>query len=215
ILAYIREYGDQTLFCVANLSHSSQPVELDLREYRGRIPVELLGRTPFPPIGELPYLLTLPAWGFYWFELATVAKIPSWHDERPTRKEMPILVIPEGLRAILTAEAQTRNDLRSLMAQRQRQQLEREALPAFLASQRWFAGKGRDLAGTEITEHDEWSAAGGNWLLTVAHVHFMDGTRHAYFLPVAMGWEDGDYERLQSLMHAAVARVRQRARVGI
>ncbi|HET9650906.1 MAG TPA: maltose alpha-D-glucosyltransferase, partial [Usitatibacter sp.] len=55
ILAYIREYGDQALLCVANLSRSSQPVELDLREYRGRIPVELLGRTPFPPIGELPY----------------------------------------------------------------------------------------------------------------------------------------------------------------
>jgi maltose alpha-D-glucosyltransferase/alpha-amylase len=215
ILAYIREYGDQTLLCVANLSRSSQPVELDLREYKTRVPVELLGRTPFPPIGELPYLLTLPAWGFYWFELATEARIPPWHDERPPRKELPILVIPEGLRAILTEGAQTRNDLRTLMARRMREQLERQVLPAFLASQRWFAGKGRSIAGTELVEHDEWGGKGGNWLLTVAHVQFIDGTRQSYSLPLSIAWEDGGYDRLQSLLHVAVARVRQRARVGI
>jgi maltose alpha-D-glucosyltransferase/alpha-amylase len=27
----------------------------------------MLGDTPFPRIGELPYLLTLSPWGFYWF----------------------------------------------------------------------------------------------------------------------------------------------------
>jgi maltose alpha-D-glucosyltransferase / alpha-amylase len=215
ILAYIREYGDQTLLCVANLSRSSQPVELNLREYKGRIPVELLGRTPFPPVGELPYLLTLPAWGFYWFELATSAKIPEWHDERPPRTELPILVIPEGLRAILTEGAQERNDLRSLMARRMREQLERRVLPAFLASQRWFAGKGGDLVGTELVEHDEWGGPGGNWLLTVAHVQFLDGARQSYSLPLAIAWEDGGFERVQSLLHVALARVRQRARVGI
>jgi maltose alpha-D-glucosyltransferase / alpha-amylase len=215
ILAYIREYGDQTLLCVANLSRSSQPAELDLREYKGRVPVELLGRTAFPPIGELPYLLTLPAWGFYWFDLATEARVPSWHDERPPRTELPILVIPEGLRAILTEGAQTRNDLRTLMARRMREQLERQVLPAFLASQRWFAGKGKELAGTELTEHDEWSGGAGNWLLTVAHVQFMAGARQSYSLPLSIAWEDAGYERLQSLLHVAVARVRQRARVGI
>ena len=43
-------------------------------DFRGRVPVELLGRSAFPPIGELPYLLTLPAYGFYWFELAATAE---------------------------------------------------------------------------------------------------------------------------------------------
>jgi maltose alpha-D-glucosyltransferase/alpha-amylase len=215
ILAYIREYGDQTLLCVANLSRSSQPVELNLREFKGRIPVELMGRTAFPPIGELPYLLTLPLWGFYWFELAAGAKTPEWHEERPVRDELPILVIPEGLRAILTEQAAAQNDLRTLLARRMREQLEREVLPNFLAAQRWFAGKGRQIASTELIQHHEWSTQAGSWLLSVAHVQFIDGGRQSYALPLALAWEDGGFERVQSLMHAAVARVRQRARVGV
>ena len=35
----------------------------------GAKPVELLGGVPFPEIGELPYLLTLSGYGFYWFRL--------------------------------------------------------------------------------------------------------------------------------------------------
>ncbi len=59
ILAYLRRYENQTILCVANLKRSAQAVELDLAEFRGRVPVELLGRSSFPPIGELPYMLTL------------------------------------------------------------------------------------------------------------------------------------------------------------
>src|SRR5690606_13330822 len=59
ILAYVRSYNGEQILCVANLSHTLQPVELDLSAYRGRLPVELLARTVFPLIGELPYLLTL------------------------------------------------------------------------------------------------------------------------------------------------------------
>ena len=57
------------IVCVNNLSRFPQPVELDLRRFEGLVPVELLGGVPFPPIGELPYLLTLGGYGFYWFRL--------------------------------------------------------------------------------------------------------------------------------------------------
>jgi maltose alpha-D-glucosyltransferase/alpha-amylase len=33
------------------------------------VPQELFGDTAFPPIGELPYLLTFGPRGFYWFRL--------------------------------------------------------------------------------------------------------------------------------------------------
>ena len=69
VLVYLREYGEDKILCVANLARSAQPVELDLAEHRGTVPIELLGRAPFPPVGELPYLLTLPGHGFYWFQL--------------------------------------------------------------------------------------------------------------------------------------------------
>jgi maltose alpha-D-glucosyltransferase / alpha-amylase len=68
VLAFLR--GDrQPILVVANLGASSQPVELDLSEYAGHIPVEMSARTPFPRIGELYYLLTVGPHGFYWFEL--------------------------------------------------------------------------------------------------------------------------------------------------
>jgi len=73
ILAYLREYRDDAILCVANLSRSAQPVELNLTPFKGRIPVEMLGRTAFPPIGDLPYLLTISAYGFYWFRLTADA----------------------------------------------------------------------------------------------------------------------------------------------
>ena len=69
VLTYVREYGDDRVMCVNNLSRFPQPVELDLRAYEGVEPVELLGGTPFPRIGELPYLLTLAGHSFYWFRL--------------------------------------------------------------------------------------------------------------------------------------------------
>lgn len=79
VLAYLRRWvdggGDEDLvFCVNNLSRFPQPVELDLSEYNGWTPVELTGGVPFPAIGELPYLLTLPGHGFYWFQITRHAE---------------------------------------------------------------------------------------------------------------------------------------------
>lgn len=78
VLSYLRRYAGNpddpddlggTVLCVNNLSRFPQPVELDLRDHEGAVPVELTGGSPFPAIGELPYLLTLPGHGFYWFVL--------------------------------------------------------------------------------------------------------------------------------------------------
>ncbi|HKN90047.1 MAG TPA: alpha-glucosidase C-terminal domain-containing protein, partial [Acidimicrobiia bacterium] len=69
VLAYVREWEDDVVLCVNNLSRFAQPVELSLQRFEGRTPIELLGRVPFPRIGELPYLLTLGPYGFYWFQI--------------------------------------------------------------------------------------------------------------------------------------------------
>ena len=215
ILAYVREYQDEIILCVANLSRSSQPVELDLREYKGRIPVEMLGRTPFPPIGDLTYLLTLPSWGFYWFVLATDAKGPEWHDERPVPLELPVLVIPEGLRALFASQPSEPSDIRGLMAVRVRTMLEHQILPDFLATRRWFAGKGRPMVAARLTEQDEWTTPDGSWLLGFAQVEFADGQTQNYALPLALAWEDSDVERMPALRYCTLAQVRQHARVGV
>ena len=69
VVAYLREHEGVSVLCVANLSRFAQYVELDMRRFEGRVPVELMGRVQFPPIGELPYLLTLGPHDFFWFEL--------------------------------------------------------------------------------------------------------------------------------------------------
>ena len=61
--------GPDTVLCVCNLSRFAQPAELPLQRWEGKVPIELLGRVPFPRIGELPYFVTLAPYGFYWFEL--------------------------------------------------------------------------------------------------------------------------------------------------
>jgi maltose alpha-D-glucosyltransferase/alpha-amylase len=84
VLAYLRQWEEEVVLCVYNLSRAAQAVELDLAELAGRVPVEMLGGTPFPPVGPLPYVLTLPPYGFHWFLLAPHgAALPSWHVAPP------------------------------------------------------------------------------------------------------------------------------------
>jgi maltose alpha-D-glucosyltransferase/alpha-amylase len=69
VLAFTRQYGEELLLTLFNLSHNAQPVELELKKYNGMRPVEIIGQTPFPKIGELPYFLTLTPHGYLWFKL--------------------------------------------------------------------------------------------------------------------------------------------------
>jgi maltose alpha-D-glucosyltransferase/alpha-amylase len=69
VLAYVRRHGTDAILCVANLSRVVQPVELDLSPFAGFTPVEMLGYTDFPVVGQRPYFLTLGPYGYYWFEL--------------------------------------------------------------------------------------------------------------------------------------------------
>lgn len=71
-LSYIRRYKKEIILVVNNLSRFTQPEELDLSKYNGFMPVELIGNTEFPPIGEWPYFLTVAAHNFYLFKLVPI-----------------------------------------------------------------------------------------------------------------------------------------------
>ncbi|HXJ07246.1 MAG TPA: maltose alpha-D-glucosyltransferase [Candidatus Acidoferrum sp.] len=71
-LAFVREFGNERVLVVSNLANSSQAVELDLRKYKGSIPIEMSGKTIFPRLGDLPYLLTMGPYQFYWFRLRKI-----------------------------------------------------------------------------------------------------------------------------------------------
>ena len=72
VLAYVRRLGDEKILVVNNLSNSAQAVELNLQQYKGHIPIEMFGRNLFPRIGDLPYLLTLGPYQFFWFRLRRI-----------------------------------------------------------------------------------------------------------------------------------------------
>jgi maltose alpha-D-glucosyltransferase/alpha-amylase len=89
VLVFMRHYEEETILCVNNLSRFAQYVELDLSKFKGWTPVELWSNSPFPPIGELPYLLTLGPHNFLWFQLVTKDELQpdgklraDWRDRR-------------------------------------------------------------------------------------------------------------------------------------
>jgi maltose alpha-D-glucosyltransferase/alpha-amylase len=126
--------------------------------------------------------------------------------------------MPEGWRSLFTARAGAASSTRALLAKTMRQQLEREVLPGYLASQRWFAGKGHNGATIELAQENEWAFEGRSWLLAIANVKFAEAEQQRtqrYSLPLSVAWEQEDGERFEVLKHCTVARVRQRARVGI
>jgi len=72
ILAYVRRLGNEVVLVVNNLSGTAQAVELDLRPYKGNILIEMFGKNIFPRVGDLPYLLTMGPYQFYWFRLRRI-----------------------------------------------------------------------------------------------------------------------------------------------
>ena len=211
ILAYLREYGDDTILCVANLSRSAQPVELNLAPFKGRVPVEMLGRTAFPPIGDLPYLMTISAHGFYWFKLTTDAEAPSWHEQIFSIDERPVLVLFDGWSSLFRDRVVP---WRIGMAEKTRVQFETDTLARFIESQRWYAAKGTVIERARIIDHVVWQEGKLSWVLALLD---LGGTEEpaSYFMPLALAWEERDEDRVRNLTTAAIAKIRQQANVGI
>ena len=189
VIAYLRAYGDEIVLCVANLSRSPQAVELDLSDWRGRQPVELLGRSLFPPIGELPYLLTLQGYSFFWFELLPTAAEAA--NLRAAPPEFLTLVMPHGWP--------------DLFRQHNLPQLESDVIPAFLPRQRWFGAKDQRVKAASCAGawRDHPAARGRvgrrkrswrRWSRRNSH----GGERQRYFLPLAAIWSSADTDAAAS-----------------
>ena len=211
VLVYLREYADDVILCVANLASTAQPVEIDVAQFKGAVPVELVDRTTFPPVGELPYLLTLPGYGFYWFQLSKDAQPPAWHDERLAREDLPVLVLFDGWTSFFPQRVPS---WRTALSGKLREQLETRVIPSYIASQRWYAAKGAPIQRARLGDNGEWHTSHGRWLAGVFETE-SGGQTVPYFIPFAIAYEDSDDRRWQRLQPAAFARVRQQASVGV
>src|ERR1700719_2051432 len=98
VLVYVRQYENEVVLCVANLSRSAQAAEIDLAPWRGRVPFELLGRTNFPPIGESYYPVTLAPYGFFWLQLCELSETAA---AVPIAPEFRTLVVTGGWKPLM------------------------------------------------------------------------------------------------------------------
>ncbi|MDR9760020.1 maltose alpha-D-glucosyltransferase [Rhizobium redzepovicii] len=198
ILAYLREYQGETLMCVANLSRLPQAVELDLSSFEGRVPIELTGMSPFPPIGQLTYLLTLPPYGFFWFQLEADADPPAWRTAPP--EQLPDLVTMVTRRGLLDLVDEPK------LAR----VLSNEILPAYLAKRRWFGAKDQPLQAARLISATPIPFADGIVLGELEAV--LPNHSESYQLPLAVAWDDAQPSVLTQQL--ALGRVRQGRRVG-
>ena len=197
ILAYLREHDGETILCVANLADSAQAVELDLSRFRGAVPIELTGRSAFPPIGDLPYMLTLAAYGFFWFLLADAEKAPDWYAPMPE-------VLPEFI--TLTSRD---GRIETALTGRERGQLEADVLPQFLPLQRWFGAKDATIAKVSLLPLGEL----GDDALVAIDVT-LDHDTQRYFLPMSVLWGDENLRPGAPKLSFALAKIRRGPRVG-
>jgi len=198
ILAYLREHGGETMLCVANLGRTAQAVELDLSEFEGRTPVELSGGTAFPKVGQLPYLLTLPPYGFSWFCLSEADTSPAWSSGAPGADVERHTFV---LRPALSDVAQGQN----------RTVFERDILPAYVAQRRWFGAKDETITNVSVARVFAMPGA-EDLLLTELAVSTQSGTA-TYLLPLGIAWEGEPHGPFAS--NLAIARIRRGRIVGL
>jgi maltose alpha-D-glucosyltransferase/alpha-amylase len=195
VLAYVRQYRDEVILCVANLSRSAQATELDLSAWKDRIPLEMLGRTRFPAIGELPYMITLAPYGFYWFQLQEREK--SEHVAPSIAPEFETLVVPLGATWVSLA--------------RTRSVFERDVLPGHLARTRWYPERSPKAIEPTLTSALPFCDIGDNRPWIAMFEAAQCGTPTRYILPMRIEWVRFDRERYNP---HALAAVRQGAREG-
>ncbi len=197
VLVFVREHEGETVLCVSNLSRAAQAVELDLSVYIGRVPVDIIGGSVFPPVGQLNYLLTLAPYGFFWFLLATDTELPSWHAAPPQ-------ALPDYVTLVMRTGTGTTEIVASGTSV-----IETEALPAYLPKRRWFASKTERLIATRLAYAVKLPDADVLFAEIEAQ---LPGHTERYVLPLGIAWEDETQGALAQQL--ALTRVRRAARVG-
>ncbi len=172
VLAFVRRAGNESVLVVANLSRFVQCAELELSAFKGATPIEVFGHSRLPSIGERPYCVTLGPHAFYWFLL---------EGKSAASPETEAKLVPSCRVASFWTEALVGPAQSSLEA----------ALPNFLMTRRWFAGKARVIQAVDILDVMEISSKHEDSALrlVVIKVLYGDDAPECYLLPLAFASE--------------------------
>jgi maltose alpha-D-glucosyltransferase/alpha-amylase len=185
VLAYLRRYDDQQILCVANLSRFAQPVDLELAELAGMTPVEMLGYVQFPTIEKQPYRLTLGPYDVLWLELHGQPERVGVSGD--ASEETPLMAFG-GWESLFESE---------------RERVENEVFPYYLAKQRWFGSKSRRIRSASIVDWAVLRASNSAWVML--EVRYEHGEPEKYMVLLGMAFLDRVEELRESAPKAVIA----------
>ncbi len=188
VLAFVREFEDERVLVVANLSRFVQYAELDLTAFRGQVPVEMFGQGEFPAIDEHPFVVTLGPHSFYWFQLTLPA-------QGAVSGDTPAAVLPAAA------------DLEALLTGRSSRAALLRILPLYLRDRRWFGGKARRIREIRYLDQVRMPLDGLDATLVLISVEYGEGEADTYALPLALADDETARTIVRDVPGALVARV--------
>ena len=189
VLVFIRRLEAEVILTVANLSRFVQCVEIDLSPFKGKVPVELFGQIEFPPIGDLPYFITLGPHGFYWFKLETARAAARTTEEG----QAPVIELAGVWDQLINGSAKPALE---------------KILPRYLHNRRWFAGKARKIRTAKIVEAIAVPFDSTRGYFVAVELTYSDGDPETYLMPMAFATGDRAVEFCQLHGEAVVAQVK-------
>ncbi|WP_242917517.1 maltose alpha-D-glucosyltransferase [Pontibacter liquoris] len=196
VLAFIREYQDETILVIANLSRFPEAVELDLQDYKGRMPVEVFSKNKFPAIKDDNYLFTVSGYGYYWMEL----KLSEANEKIGEEGQRPALQL---------------GSLRNVLDGKTLKGLEARIIPNYVVKRRWFGGKARTIQRMQVVSNMPLAAGKYGSALLFIEVTYNEGLPELYQLPVSFA--TGEQEQLlrEQFPNSVIARVAVDGKEGI
>ncbi|MGC1481141.1 MAG: maltose alpha-D-glucosyltransferase [Chthoniobacterales bacterium] len=187
VLVFLREYEEQTILVVVNLSRFSQVVDVDLAKYAGRTPKEVFSQNKFPIVKDSPYLFTMGPHDTYWLLLE--------------QEVAAVNVAEEGS----GKEFAGRLTWKTMFSDARREALERDLLPTYLGKCRWFGGKGRPLRSMKISDTVPVEDGSYSARLLLIEVNYVEGNSETYVLPFQYATADQAHALRQEFPQAVIA----------
>lgn len=195
VLAFIRQYKEETILTVINLSRFSQAVELDLSKFSGYRPVDIFSGNAFPIIKEAPYVLTLGHYDYFWFMLK---------KEEESIRFRKIRTVPE-----------ISGDRKTIFTGKTKEIFEQDILPLYLRTCKYFGGKFQDIREIKIIENIKIKEQVCDVQILLLEIKYITGLSDIYLLPLSFSSGDKAESVVIENPHAVVAHLKHDNTEGI
>ena len=170
VLVFTRTYEEEIILVVVNLSRYSQAAEIDLRNYKGYVPVEMFSKNKFPAIKEgAPYFFTLSGHAYQWFVLKKA------HTPVIDKTELPSIRV---------------DDLHDPFKKDFVEELQNNVLPNYLPLNRWFTSETGSIYGVKVTDYFSIPLNETHAYFLLLEVNYESGLPKSYQLPITFAKEN-------------------------